>query len=393
MTIVLTVLLVALLGWLYILCRLTNRVATVADTVVRLTIVGYVMLLVAPVAFGVLAWQALPYCDGWMGVNRARLAANPAALAAVAMGWAVVLAEVVRRRIAAYTRHAALAGRVTAQGSAVRSLRGALSWPSRIRTAVYSAAMRIPGNHIGMVHTFRFDVMFPDLPRTLDGLRIVHLSDFHHSPSLDPAYLTQVVSAANALDPDLVFLTGDFAHARSDTGVVAALLAPLHAPHGVFFVCGNHDIWHNEKPIVAALRARGFVHAAGECIPVRIGEVVIHIAGTERPWRHDTLGTALDRLPESAFCIALSHHPDNVRLLRRHRVSLVLSGHTHGGQIALPLLGPLLVPSARGSHHASGFVPYQRTLLYVNHGVSATMPLRLLCPPEIACLALRRTPA
>ena len=389
MIIVLLAMLGAVVGWLYVLCRLMNRVASLADRFVRLSVVGLVLLAATPAAFAALLWAALPYARGWWGVDRALAARHPAVLWLAAIGWAALLVELVRRRIAAYLRFPTIAARVAFHPAAVENVRHLIRWRDPVRNALSAACARIPGNHLADLHVFSYDIRFPGLPPQLDGLRIVHLSDLHHSPSLDDRFFRRIVEKANALDADVIAMTGDFTHSTSDAREVAALFAPLRARHGVFFVCGNHDIWHNEKELVRAFHEAGFVHVAGRTAAVEINGTALHVAGTERPWRKDTLAPHLDALPPGAFCLALSHHPDNVRWLRRHRVAFVLSGHTHGGQIALPGLGPLLVPSAYGSRHATGFVPAGDTLLYVNYGLALALPLRVLCPPEIACFVLR----
>jgi predicted MPP superfamily phosphohydrolase len=380
----------AVIGWLYILCRVMNRVAALADRIVRLSLVGLAVMCAAPVAFVALMWIALPCARGWWGIDCAVIARNHVLLTVIATGWAALVIELVRRRVAAYVRFPAIASRVVFHPVVVENVRHLIRWRCPVCNALSAACARIPLNRLGDLHLFSYDVKFPGLPPQLDGVRIVHLSDLHHSPDLDDGFFRRIVEKVNTLDADVVALTGDFIHSCSDARAVAALLAPLRARHGVFFVCGNHDIWHGEKELVRAFHDVGFVHVAGRAAAVEINGAVLHVAGSERPWRKDYAADRLDVLPSGAFCLALSHHPDNVRWLRRHRVAFMLSGHTHGGQIALPGLGPLLVPSAYGSHHAIGFVPAGDTLLYVNYGLALSLPLRLLCPPEIACFTLRQ---
>ncbi len=381
----------AALGWLYIVCRLLSRIAAVADRIIRLAFLGAIVVLLSPVVYLFLLWRMRFLAMGWLNVDWGGLIGLHLAVpVCVGVGWCVVVGEFVRRRIVAAGRMRKIESRVEFIDEKVHNCKRLLPSDHAVWNAVYSITARIPGNTVGVIRARLYALTFPALPVGLDGMRIVHMTDLHFSDAVSPAYFECAVDAANAFDPDVILLTGDYLDSRDPVRRVQSILAGLRAQLGVYFVCGNHDIWHGEEETVNALHELGFVHLAGRIERVNVRDEVLHLAGTERPWKKDRLDTTLDSLPENAFVICLSHHPDNARWLRRHNVELVLSGHTHGGQNALPGLGPLLVPSAHGSAHAGGFVPYNGTLLYINHGIAAHLPSRMLCSPEIVCFELHR---
>jgi predicted MPP superfamily phosphohydrolase len=233
----------------------------------------------------------------------------------------------------------------------------------------------------------------PRWPQDLDGLRVALVSDLHTgAPHVDEARLHEVVEAVDAQRPDLVVLLGDFIDpdVRGGSAVepeaITAPLARLRAPLGVFAVLGNHD-WQNAgEAVAAALRAAG--------IPVLENEAVaagpVYVAGLAdlRTREPDVAGT-LAAVPDGAPVIVLSHDPDLFPQIP-DRVALTLSGHTHGGQIAVPLLRRRAIPSRFGERFARGHVEEDGRHLYVTSGVGTTgWPVRLLAPAEVVILKLQ----
>lgn len=240
-----------------------------------------------------------------------------------------------------------------------------------------------------------------NLPSAFDGFRIAHLSDLHVQPGFSHHHVRHAVALTNALNPDLVALTGDYTNVNLAPRRVApdlylrecvGALADLRAPSGVWACFGNHDF-----PVPPADPSRSLWEAAGitplldEAAPLRRGADSLWVAGLRsllmRPvWPERVLSV----LPPAAFCLLLWHEPDRAHEAAAAGASLQLSGHTHGGQIALPFVGPLVLPPG-GQEYPAGLYRVDAMALYVTRGVGMLPPLvRWRCPPEITLLTLRR---
>ena len=241
------------------------------------------------------------------------------------------------------------------------------------------------------------------LPRELDGLRMVQLTDVHLGPWISLAYVQAAVNICNSLDPDIVLLTGDYVH-RSPVYFepVAGALARLRARIGRFAVLGNHDWWEGVTP------ARGCLHRVG--IPtIDNGRVFITpdrrietvaagglcIAGVGDLWEDVVdFEKALGGVPSETPRLLLSHNPDvaeeRALIEGGYRVDLMIAGHTHGGQVRLPFLGTPIVPSRFGSKYAEGLVAGPVCPVFICRGVGMTvLPVRWGAPPEIALIQLK----
>jgi uncharacterized protein len=157
---------------------------------------------------------------------------------------------------------------------------------------------------------------------------------------------------------------------------------------GCWFVLGNHD-WYlsNVDEIRRRLEACGWQSIAGDVRILEHGGTELALCGTERPWmgRHPDLAL----VPASTFRILLSHTPDHLPWARRQKIDLMLAGHNHGGQVRLPLVGPVYSPSGFGTRYASGLFYEPPTMLYVSRGIAGRHPLRIDCLPELTRLVLR----
>jgi hypothetical protein len=249
---------------------------------------------------------------------------------------------------------------------------------------VYSLASFLPGNCIDTIQTMRYEIAIAGIYPENRRIRIVQLTDVHYVGEALHDYYEYLVAQVNDLQPDILVLTGDFFQQYESMEHFKDVLSKLRADHGIFYVCGNHEYWDGIEPALKAFDSLGFTHLAGKVQHVDIQGTKLYLAGTDFPWRTDTLRAQIDTLPDDAACIVLSHDPDNVKWLQNNKIKLILSGHTHGGQVALPALGPFVIPSRKGSGHAAGFIPYGPTLLYVNYGTGLHLPIRMLCPLEIA---------
>lgn len=243
----------------------------------------------------------------------------------------------------------------------------------------------VPGNQIWNLHVREFEVMLPRLPAALDGLSICHWSDLHFSGRIAPEYFDEVVRLTNELDVDLIALTGDVCDKIKCIDWIEAL-GGARSRLGRFFVLGNHDLrTHDLTRLRGELQRAGFTDVGNRHTTIADGQILA--AGNERPWIRQPNA---DPPPgNQGLRLLLSHAPDQLSWARRHKFDLMLAGHTHGGQICFPLIGPVICPSVYGVRYAAGFFDRPPTLLHVSRGTSGLMPLRINCPPELTKLVLR----
>jgi uncharacterized protein len=251
-----------------------------------------------------------------------------------------------------------------------------------------------PGNQCLTVRLQEKTVEIARLDPALDGLSILHLTDFHFNGRVQPAYFQQVVELACEMRPDLIALTGDFVDDADQIASIPAVLGKLHAPHGVYFVLGNHDFFSGEVPrLRQTLEQAGFIDLGGRWRLLEIRGRTILLAGHELPWIGPApdLSAAPPAGPDGSrpMRLLLAHTPDAWPWASSHDFDLMLAGHTHGGQICLPWFGPIFCPSRHGVALASGVFRKRPTVLHVSRGLSGEIPLRWNCPPEAAKLILR----
>jgi predicted MPP superfamily phosphohydrolase len=243
-----------------------------------------------------------------------------------------------------------------------------------------------------------------DLPATLDGLRLVQLTDIHHGPWLSLAYVRQVIDAANRLGPDVLLLTGDYVYLSGEyIKPVVAELARLQAKVGIVAVLGNHDWWEDASLTREQLARAGIPAIDNDRRIVTPDRRLVStaaeglaLAGVGDLWEDRVdCQRALDGLPQTMPRLLLSHNPDVAEerqlVTSGLRVDLMVSGHTHGGQINLPFVGPLVVASRFGRKYARGLVQGPVCPVFVCSGIGiAGLPLRVGALPEIAVLELQQ---
>jgi predicted MPP superfamily phosphohydrolase len=238
----------------------------------------------------------------------------------------------------------------------------------------------------------RFSIEVPRLGR--ERLRVVHLTDLHITEGLPWPYFERLHSAIRELEPDVIFLTGDYVEHTGRLGLLERWLDALpKAPLGTFATLGNHDYWAGDpERIRGLLRAAGVRLIAGTCETVVTAEKAeLRVCGTDAPW-----GPAFDAgaARTGAPVLALTHSPDNIYALRDLGVTAVFAGHTHGGQLRFPVLGALVIPSRFGRLFDRGHFNVDGTQMFVSTGVGADdPPLRLWCPPELLVVDLISRPA
>lgn len=235
-------------------------------------------------------------------------------------------------------------------------------------------------------------IAVPHLPAAFAGLRIVHLTDLHYGPLMPLSIIQDVVKRANRIPHDLTVCTGDYVHERNATGQIEAVwpvLSQLSAPLGVASVLGNHDHWAGTEASLHWLKASGqnWRHRA---IPVNRAGQRLWLVGAGDLWEdHRALDTLLAAVPEDECRIVLAHNPDSADTEYESRVDLMISGHTHGGQVRFPFMGAPVVP-VQNKTYTSGLKRSPRgTQVFISRGIGWTVyPVRFNCYPEIAVLEL-----
>jgi predicted MPP superfamily phosphohydrolase len=223
---------------------------------------------------------------------------------------------------------------------------------------------------------------------SLDGLRIGHLSDIHVRTGIKPRRLELAVEMLNALKPDLVMLTGDYVClSPRPLPALTAALSKLKSP--AFATLGNHDHWSDSVKVRRALADANIEVLTNEHRVLKVGGGTLHVVGVDDSvTKHHDPEKAFAGVPADATTVVLSHAPRSADFLHPYRPALVLSGHTHGGQLYVKGLTPTLARRA-GEKYLSGFFDVHGTVLYVTRGIGASVPLRFRAPMEVAHLTLR----
>lgn len=238
-------------------------------------------------------------------------------------------------------------------------------------------------------------ISLPTWPTDFERLRIVLISDLHvGSNYIDAAKVQRIVETANAAQPDLILLAGDFMVTSSveqtvEPEIIAGGLKPLRARFGVYAVLGNHDWWYDGERVRAALDAAGIRVMENDVARIEHQGKTLWVAGLADAWtrKPDITGT-LGKVTDDGPIIVLTHNPDLFTDIPA-RVSLTLAGHTHGGQVSIPFIGRPQVPSQYGERYAIGHIIEGNRHLFVTSGVGTSiLPVRFRVPPEISVLTI-----
>lgn len=233
----------------------------------------------------------------------------------------------------------------------------------------------------------------------LNGLSIAVLSDIHAgAPFMDEDKLREIVRRTNELDPYCVVVLGDlmvrdnWSNKPIDPEVIAGVLKDLRPEGKVYAVLGNHDWWYDGNRVAQALQKNGIKVLENEVAPVVDPDSTLWMAGLADSWtRPQNIEATLARIPQGDTVIALTHNPD-VFVRIPASVALTLAGHTHGGQVNLPLLGRLIVPSDYGQRFAAGHIVEDGRHMFVTTGIGTSVfPMRFRVPPEIVLLTFSST--
>lgn len=263
-----------------------------------------------------------------------------------------------------------------------------------------AAAAALPGSaaaasyglyEAGWVEVVRPTLTLPRLPKAFDGMQVVLLTDIHHGPFTSLDYIVSVVRTTLALRPDVILLGGDYS--LKDAKYIAPcfnVLSGLRAPLGVFGVLGNHDYWHGLDETKAGFKAAGITELTNCGVWLTRATSRFRLAGIDDLWMGKPhIEAAVGDATIEDACLLLSHNPDVTEKLRDPRVGLVLSGHTHGGQVVLPGGAPF-VPSHYGQKYLHGVCHGPRTTVYVSRGLGCTsVPIRFGSRPELTLITLR----
>ena len=233
-------------------------------------------------------------------------------------------------------------------------------------------------------------IWLDELPDAFSGLRIVQISDIHHGLFLPEQWLAEAVQQTNRLRADIVVLTGDFVtYSRANIEPAAEILSRLRARYGVLAVLGNHDFRVGADAVTSALRRKQIEVLRNQHVTIQFGGYSLYLAGVDDYGYGADVRRAVRGIPRDSATVLLAHNPRIIHLASRHGVSLVLSGHTHGGQVNLPLLGTVYGRSPERLRYKIGWDRLGPTQIYVSRGIGTiVLPWRLRCPAEITHLEL-----
>ncbi len=266
---------------------------------------------------------------------------------------------------------------VVASDTPLRDLAGSLSQVARYAL-----------NEANTLMVEEVKIRLKRLPKNLEGLRIVHLSDIHHSPFTDIEHISRAVKIANSLKPDMFVLTGDYvSHESAYIAPMAEVLGKLESEFGTFACLGNHDHWTDAEMVTDLLREANIKVLINEGFRFTAKDASFWLAGVDDYMVGKTdLRSALRGSFPDEMKMVLAHNPIIVRRAARVGVDLMLSGHTHGGQIKLRDDEKRILPRRKLKN---GLYRRKDTQIYITRGIgTVVLPVRYGCPPEISLLEL-----
>jgi predicted MPP superfamily phosphohydrolase len=261
--------------------------------------------------------------------------------------------------------------------------------------AVLTAGAVITPSYAALLEPFWIDVAqvrlkLRRLPQSFAGFRLAQISDLHFGNWMTPQYLQSALDLLAAQAPDAIAITGDFVYgdvptARAGLDSVREILASFAQRFPVFAIMGNHDHWTDVSLVRSFLDEVGIPELRNDIFPLERGGQRLYLCGVDDIWeQHADLGPIRARLPEDACAILMAHEPDfALQTAATGLFDLQISGHSHGGQIVIPFLGPPLLPFLGKIYH-SGLYRVGEMFQYTNRGLGMIRPtMRFNCRPEI----------
>ena len=239
-----------------------------------------------------------------------------------------------------------------------------------------------------MVNTYRIPVS--NLPSAFEGFTILQLTDLHYGYLMPETVIRQVIRKANKLNKDLIVCTGDYVSGVDQIDKAWEMLSELRAPYGVYSVLGNHDHWGDFDRSMYWMEQTG-QDLRHKSVPINKDNQRLWLGGAGDLYEDEIgIDKAFAGVPPQECKVALAHNPDSADTEFSTRVDLMISGHTHGGQVKLPFIGTPILP-VNNPLYASGLIKTPKTSLYISRGIGcAILPIRFNCPPEISILQLTR---
>jgi predicted MPP superfamily phosphohydrolase len=259
--------------------------------------------------------------------------------------------------------------------------------PAAIGDGKYRHVARLPFNDVFQVDFTDLTLAVPNLPPAWDGLRILLLSDLHFCGTPSRAFFEAVLDRLAAEPPDLVLLAGDYLDTDTHHDWITPLLGRLSATEGRYAILGNHDKKHDPDRVRKELAAAGYAVLVNAWTEATVRGVRCVLVGHEGPWFRPV--PDLSDAPPDLFRLCLSHTPDNFYWGQRHHVGLMLCGHVHGGQVRVPVVGSIFVPSIYSRRFDQGVFEGGGTVMVVGRGLSGKEPLRFRCHPQVIRLTLK----
>ncbi len=239
----------------------------------------------------------------------------------------------------------------------------------------------------------RVQIPINNLALALEEFTIALLADFHLYPFTQLDLIRRTVAMTNGLKPDLIVLLGDYVWRKAEAVFdLTPVLANLNAKYGVFSILGNHDLWTDVDVVKTGLAQAGLPLLINQGLALSVGNATLYLAGLDDGWSGEPdLTAALEGAPDGAAIVLLAHEPDLADDFSLDgRVSVQLSGHSHGGQIRIPANRALMTPYLSWKYDL-GLYQVNGMWLYTNRGIGVTnLPLRVNCPPEITEITLVR---
>jgi predicted MPP superfamily phosphohydrolase len=262
--------------------------------------------------------------------------------------------------------------------------------PLRDLASNFSLVARHAINEANTLTIEKVTIRLKRLPKNLDGFRLVHLSDIHHSPFTNLGHIARAAEISNKLKPDMFVLTGDYvSHEAEYIAPMAKVLGRLESEFGTFACLGNHDHWTDADEVTRHLRAANIKVLNNEGFRFHARNASFWLAGVDEYMVGQTdLRSALRGSFPDEMKMLLAHNPKILYRAARADVDLMLSGHTHGGQVKIRDDEKRILPRRR--KFASGLYRRRETQVYITRGIgTVVLPVRYGCPPEISLIQLQ----